>query len=189
MLALSHVGRDDHGDQEMTLVMERIEHQAIIRGSQVAVTAEVGVVAENSIEVMHGRHLFRFSSVNTGTEHAVAVSESVERVNITDVGQAVRYHPALAPAGANVSIAQALDDHLLRIRTYERGVEAETLSCGSGAVAAVVIARLAGSISAGPVTVLNEAGTPLIVDCPDDPRNQAIWLTGPAEVTYRGDVL
>ncbi len=166
--------------------MEGTAHQAVIRGRQVAITAEVGVVTENSVEVMHGSHLFRFSSVNTGTEHAVALTGPVGSVNIADVGRTVRYHPALAPVGANVSIVQALDDHLLRVRTYERGVEAETLSCGSGAVAAVVIARLAGSISAGPVSVLNEAGTPLIVDCPADPRNQAIWLTGPAEVAYLG---
>jgi diaminopimelate epimerase len=87
-----------------------------------------------------------------------------------------------------VNVVQVLDDHALKIRTYERGVEAETLSCGSGAVAAVVVARHAGAVSAGKVTAHNKSGTPLIVGCPIDPCGQAAWLSGPAEIVYRGEL-
>ncbi len=74
----------------------------------------------------------------------------------------------------------------LRIRTYERGVEAETLSCGSGAVAAVVIATMRGVVAPREVTVHNRAGAPLTVRPHANRPGQAFWVAGPVTEVYEG---
>jgi diaminopimelate epimerase len=87
---------EDHGDQQMVLVMEGIEHQALVRGSIAAVTVLTGAVTARIAEVARDGQLLSFSSVDTGTEHVVALTEDADRIDLADLGRAVRYHPALA---------------------------------------------------------------------------------------------
>lgn len=104
------------------------------------------------------------------------------------VGRAIRHDPAFAPAGTNVNAIQVLDGHTLRMRTYERGVEDETLACGSGAVASACVA-LARGLVAPPVTVVTRSGLPLDVACDWDPttrRATNVTLTGEARVVAAG---
>lgn len=178
---------DDYGDARMTLVMGGVSHEAIVDGGQIAVTVTVGAVTLPLLSVRSAGQRFEFASVNSGTEHVVTFAGSLDRIDVTGLGRRVRHHSALKPAGANVNFVQLLDQGTLKIRTYERGVEAETLSCGSGAVAAVAVARHTGAVSEEPVTVRNEAGTPLVVGRMGDPGDGAVWLTGQAEVVYRGE--
>ena len=78
-------------------------------------------------------------SVNTGVPHVVVMNETVEDINVFDLGREIRFHEAFAPAGTNVNfICQLKQGHLV-IRTYERGVENETLACGTGSIAAALI--------------------------------------------------
>ena len=80
------------------------------------------------------------SSVNTGVPHVVIMKESIDDINVFDLGREIRYHEAFTPAGTNVNfICQKEQGHLM-IRTYERGVENETLACGTGSIAAALIA-------------------------------------------------
>ena len=167
--------------------MSGVNHQAVVDGSQIAVTVFAGPVTPRLLVVRRAGQRFEFASVNTGTEHVVALAESIDGIDVPGLGRRVRDHSALAPAGANVNFVQLLDRRRLRIRTYERGVEAETLSCGSGAVAAVTVARHAGAVTLGPVTACNEAGIPLVVGRAGDPQDGAVWLTGLARVVYRGE--
>lgn len=83
---------------------------------------------------------------------------------------------------------QAAGHGALRIRTYERGVEAETLSCSSGAVAAVVAARARHLIGDGTVTVANWAGTPLTVRPDTASPGGTLWVAGPAAIVFRGEI-
>ena len=79
------------------------------------------------------------SSVNTGVPHVVIMKESIDDINVFDLGREIRYHGAFTPAGTNVNfICQKEQGHLM-IRTYERGVENETLACGTGSIAAALI--------------------------------------------------
>ena len=181
------VRADDYGDARMTLVMGGVSHEAIVDGGQIAVTVTVSDVTFPLLSVRAAGQRFEFASVNSGTEHVVTFAESLDRIDVTGLGRRVRHHSALKPAGANVNFVRLLDRGTLKIRTYERGVEAETLSCGSGAVAAVAVARHAGAVSEEPVTVRNEAGTPLVVGRMGDPGDGAVWLTGQAQVVYRGE--
>lgn len=179
---------DDYGETRMTFLMCGAEHQARVDGENVSVTVAAGYVADRPVSISWAGRQFDFASVNTGTEHVVSFTDSVDLVDVTGLGRHVRQHPLLAPSGANVSFIEVVDRETLRIRTYERGVEAETLSCGSGAVAAASVARQAGIVDDGPVTVRNQGGCPLTVGSPGDPRDGEVWLTGPARLVFRGEL-
>lgn len=178
----------DHALQEMTLVMGGVDHQAVMTDDAVWVTAEAGAVSLQHVEVVWNGRLVRFDSAYTGTEHVVAVVDDVDGIDAEGCGLLVRHHARLAPLGSNVNFVQVTGTRELRIRTYERGVEAETLSCGSGAVAAVVIAKARGLVADGHVTVHNRSGTPLTVRSHTE-RGNAFWVGGPVTHTYQGELV
>lgn len=176
----------DHGFTAMTLVMAGVRHEAVVTGDHVSVTAEAGEVEPDRVETWWQDTRLQFDAVNTGTEHVVALVDDVEAVDVDRLGLLVRNHPDLAPVGTNVNFVHPVDPHAVRIRTYERGVEAETLSCGSGAVAAAVIAARHGVVVPGPVTVHNRAGTPLTVH--NGERPGSYWVGGPVAHSFRGQL-
>ncbi|MER5850999.1 diaminopimelate epimerase [Streptomyces sp. NPDC002012] len=175
----------DYGYTEMTLRMARVDHQARVEADSVWVTAEVGVIEPRVVNVLIGDRPTWFDSAHTGTEHVVAMVEDVDSIDAEFVGRLVRNHEALAPLGTNVNFVQAAGKQALKMRTYERGVEAETLSCGSGTVAAVVIAALRGLVGSGEVAVHNRAGEPLIVR-PHDRKRHTRWVGGPVTHVFEG---
>ena len=123
-------------------------------------------------------------SVDTGVPHAVVVVDSVEKVDVPRLGRALRNHPAFRPRGANVDFA-AFGRNGLSIRTYERGVEAETLACGTGAVAAAVVGHLLGKCRP-PVRIVTRGGDVLTARF-TPPSGRDIWLEGPARLVFTGE--
>src|SRR6202011_65288 len=105
--------------------------------------------------------------------------------DITPLGRAIRFHPDLKPdGGANVNFVVVRGEHAIEVRTYERGVEAETLSCGSGVVASVATAAFFGKV-ASPVSVLTRSGITLQVRfARDGDTLRNVQLTGDARVIY-----
>ncbi|EMF01271.1 diaminopimelate epimerase [Streptomyces mobaraensis NBRC 13819 = DSM 40847] len=178
--------RCDQGFRTMQLHMAGVLHEATVDTDSVWVTAEVGPIEPRVVQtIINGRPTW-FDSVHTGTEHVVAVVDDVDAVNAEVVGRVVRHHRNLTPIGTNVNFVQRLGRQALKIRTYERGVEAETLSCGSGAVAAVVIATMRGLVAKREVTVHNQAGEPLTVRPHDERPDRAAWVGGPVTQTFEG---
>lgn len=100
--------------------------------------------------------------INTGVPHIVYFSDDLDSEDVGSIGAETRWHELFKPAGANVNFVQVTGPDSLRIRTYERGVEAETLACGTGAVASAIISGLLGRVSP-PVEVLPKSGERLIV--------------------------
>jgi len=178
----------DHGHIDAVLVMAGVRHRAEVGGAEVAVTAEAGPVRRAAAVVEDGGRSCEFDSVHTGTEHAVAFVADVDAVDVEGLGRRTRYHDSFAPAGTNVSFVQAAGPSVLRIRTYERGVEAETLSCGSGAVAAVAAARARRLIGDGVVTVSNRAEAPLSVRPDAAGTGRTFWVSGPAAIVFKGEI-
>jgi len=125
-------------------------------------------------------------SVNTGVPHAVIFVEDLEQTDIRALGAAVRYHTHFAPKGTNANFAQRLGPQSIAIRTYERGVEDETLACGTGMVAcALIFHELTGAAS--PVQVKVRGGDTLeIAFEPVGATYQNVTLTGPADFTFDG---
>lgn len=103
----------------------------------------------------------RYSFLDTGVPHAVLFVPDLENVDVQAVGRGIRMHRAFAPRGANVNFVQVGDGEV-RVRTYERGVEGETLACGTGAVACGILSALHG-FARPPVTVRTRGGELLIV--------------------------
>jgi diaminopimelate epimerase len=125
--------------------------------------------------------------VNSGVPHVVIRVENVEAADVLTIGRTVREHPEFAPAGTNVNFVEILDRQHVRLRTYERGVEAETGACGTGAVATALIAAKLGWVDL-PVTLRCNGGD-LTVDA--DLQHDAfgsVTLTGPAEYEFEGEL-
>ncbi|MDH7593436.1 MAG: diaminopimelate epimerase [Methanomicrobiales archaeon] len=121
---------------------------------------------------------FTVYAVNTGVPHAVIPVEDVARVDLGRIGPIVRHHQTF-PEGANVNLVQHLGESKIRIRTYERGVEAETLSCGTGATAAAAVAHRLGIV--GPSVEVETPGGPLWIELGSVTR-----MKGPADTVFYG---
>ena len=129
--------------------------------------------------------------LNTGTRHFVKFVEDVEKIDIEKEGKELRWNEAFAPEGANVNFVQVSGDHL-KVRTFEKGVEGETLACGTGITAAAIAAGFLGSVQngsddeSGRISIRLQArrGDILSVDfIPEGPASfSSIHLTGPAEL-------
>lgn len=135
-----------------------------------------------------------FSSILIGVPHAVTFVPDPDTFfagvpgAFNAFGSAVRLDPAFAPAGTNVDVVGVRDRHTLRMRTYERGVEDETLACGTGAVASAVVAASLGLVKA-PVSVIVSSGRTLTVDfCWDGERASNVTLGGNAYIIVRGTI-
>jgi diaminopimelate epimerase len=130
--------------------------------------------------------VIRGSSIMVGVPHYVLfLRDELWSQDIVPLGRALRSHPDLQPAGANINFVVVRDPHNIEVRTYERGVEAETLSCGSGTVASSVTSALFGKTKS-PVKVLTRSGITLEVSFLLDggvPRD--VTLRGDARVVYR----
>lgn len=121
-----------------------------------------------------------FYVVDTGVPHAVGVVDDISALDVYELGRKIRYHAQLGPEGANVTFAQLLGPDNISIRTYERGVEGETLSCGSGAVAAAYVASKMKPTSR--IAIKTRGDDQFEVDTVN-------WLlTGPARLVYEGTV-
>ena len=122
----------------------------------------------------------------TGVPHFVTPVERVEWIPVAEWGAALRHHPRFGEEGANVDFVARLGPGHLAMRTYERGVEAETLACGSGAIASALWS--AGLGEASPVRVLTAGGDELEVEFRAGRDGyEDISLTGPAEVSFAGE--
>jgi diaminopimelate epimerase len=136
-----------------------------------------------------GEHPFpRIHAANTGVPHLVIPVDNVEAVDVPRAGAALRRDAAFAPAGTNVNWVQPLPagDGWL-IRTYERGVEAETLACGTGASAAGLVLVQLG-VAASPVPLLTRGGYRLTITVGGTPAAPRLRLTGPVAAPYAGEV-
>ena len=121
---------------------------------------------------------------DTGVPHAVLVMSDVASVDVRLLGSAVRYHEDFAPDGANANFVHLNKDNTVTIRTYERGVEAETLACGTGAVAAAVTLALSGHVSP-PVTLVPTSTIPLVVHFTKHSNDVTdVYLEGDARLIY-----
>jgi len=130
--------------------------------------------------------------VNTGVPHAVVfvANEAIfDELDVDGLGRALRHHREFAPAGTNVNFARVVGKSHIAIRTYERGVEAETLACGTGMVACAIIHhKLTGDAS--PIQVEVAGGDTLeigfAVNADGDFRE--VTLTGPADFVFEGEI-
>ncbi|WP_412067998.1 diaminopimelate epimerase [Rubrivirga sp. IMCC43871] len=127
----------------------------------------------------------------TGTEHAVVFTADVDAADVATEGARLRNAPAFAPTGTNVDFVEVTGADRIRVRTFEKGVEAETLACGTGAIASALAAHLDGRLAGdGPRSVAVEmpGGTLTVGFVADGDSVTDLTLAGPAETVYEGTV-
>ena len=129
--------------------------------------------------------------LNTGVPHVVVPVEDVDRVDVFRTGRSIRYHQRFAPRGTNANFIEMRGPDEIILRTYERGVEGETLACGTGATAsALVHAEIRGVVGAGSVTVTVRSGDVLHVgyERTGPFQFEHVTLGGPADFVFSGEI-
>ena len=127
-------------------------------------------------------------AINTGVPHFVYFVHDTSTAEVIGLGRQIRHHPAFKPAGTNVDFVEVVDRSTIRIRTYERGVEDETLACGSGAIASALVAAVVHKVES-PVAVVPLSRRPMAVSFRMDGNRFAdVALAGEARAVYEGEM-
>ena len=135
--------------------------------------------------VVAGRKL-AVDFLNTGVPHAVLFVRSVRSIDVAKQGRAIRYHSAFAPSGTNVNFVEIGRGNRIYVRTYERGVEGETLACGTGVVASSILSNLRRGLRS-PILVTTGGGDHLRVGFSMvNGQARIVTLQGPARIVYTG---
>lgn len=164
-------------------------HFLAIDGEHEAMIAENGLV-KLKMSRPQGFHLYNSNEfwLNTGSPHYVILAEEdVDSLNMVEIGQKIRYNEEFAAEGTNVNLVNIVERGKLKVRTYERGVEDETLSCGTG-VTACAYSYVIWHNSIEKVTVSTRGGE-LSVEIKDfDKETEAVWLVGAATFVFEGNI-
>jgi diaminopimelate epimerase len=143
-----------------------------------------GIFRGIRVQTSDGPHTVH--AINTGSPHIVQFVSDLNGVPVETTGRTLREHARFAPEGTNVNFVETLDTSLIALRTYERGVEAETLACGTGSVASAVIAHLEYGLRP-PIRVRTRSGEFLRVDFTSaGAAISNVVLEGPAVISFQG---
>jgi diaminopimelate epimerase len=133
--------------------------------------------------------------IDTGVPHTVIFVEGLDKIDVVSLGRQIRYHRKFAPAGTNIDFVEILNNSSIKVRTYERGVEGETLACGTGAVASALLCAMRYAMPAGrqalyasgKVNIHTKSGEVLKVyfDRIGD-KFRDVCLEGKAKIVYKG---
>ncbi|MEY2599491.1 MAG: hypothetical protein RLZZ142_1750 [Verrucomicrobiota bacterium] len=150
-------------------------------------SAPHGLTLDTPLEVAGIQARVHF--LNTGVPHAVVFRTDLPGTEVRSLGAALRYHPHFAPKGTNANFVAVRPDGSLAVRTYERGVEDETLACGTGVVASAIIHHLLHNAPA-PILVSVKGGDTLAVSFQrTGDQIHSVTLTGPADFVFEGSLV
>jgi len=165
--------------------------EASVRGNRPTVSMPPVTRLQQDIATPRQEGELRIGFADAGVPHVVVVMEDVEVAEVVQRGRALRQDPMFAPGGSNVNFLSRNRDGSAdwRIRTYERGVEGETLACGTGAIASAAL-LVAWGLAASPVTLRTRSGRSLSVALNSEigrPDRRLATLTGEARIVFRGE--
>ena len=164
------------------IISARITHDRV----KIRMTDPSLALLDQHLEIQ-GRQV-TFSIINTGVPHVVIPVDDVDTADVVPLGRLIRRHPAFQPEGTNVNFISPRTPGTYAIRTYERGVEDETLACGTGSVAgALIMAMTAGAVS--PVNIITRSNCVLTIYFKTENNGfQDVFLEGDARIIYRGEL-
>uniref|UniRef100_UPI00404A8B47 diaminopimelate epimerase n=1 Tax=Gelidibacter sp. TaxID=2018083 RepID=UPI00404A8B47 len=154
-------------------------HHAIIEDDIVMLQMQDVATIEN-----HQSHLF----LNTGSPHHVQLVLNLKAMDVKTEGAKIRYGKPYNEKGSNVNFVSKLSNDIFAVRTYERGVEDETLSCGTGVTAVALAMHYIGETEKNLITLNVEGGILKVSFEKDDNGYKNIWLIGPAEMVFKGNI-
>lgn len=163
-----------------------ISAQVMGENAKVKMTAPKDIKDKDTIEI-DGRPL-DFISLNTGVPHVVIKVDEIDSIDVINIGKKIRFHEKFSPTGTNVNFISRTSGNNIVIRTYERGVENETLACGTGCVAAALAcAKDRGGSS--PVKCLTKSGNILTIHFTKEQTGfEDVFLEGDARIIYKGEL-
>lgn len=156
-----------------------------------AISIEMGIPTniEWNIPLDYANQTLTVHHLNTGVPHTLLFVDELDSIDLTQLGPLIRNHQMWNPKGTNVTIAQQTGSQNLKIRTYERGVEGETLACGTGATAAALAAaHLFGLKSPLVIETLSKEELTVYFDHQKGTFSE-VTLTGGAQLTFKGEIV
>ncbi|SHN21027.1 diaminopimelate epimerase [Flavobacterium xinjiangense] len=153
-----------------------------------ASVAENGIVSLQMIDVPEVKITPDYVFMNTGSPHHIQLVEDLEHYNVKENGASIRYGELYGKQGSNINFVKKIDETTFSLRTYERGVEDETLACGTGATAVAIAMNVLGETKASSID-LNVEGGKLVVSFDEkDGKFTNVFLKGPAEFVFKGTI-
>ena len=151
-------------------------------------TINNGIVSLKMQDVKRVSSNENFLFLDTGSPHHVTFSENIGLKDIKKEGAAIRYSDRYGQAGTNVNFVEAVSPNSFSVRTYERGVEDETLSCGTGVTAVAIAAFESGRTDAREVKLITPGGELSVRFNKSSDGYSDIWLSGPASQVFKGEI-
>jgi diaminopimelate epimerase len=153
-----------------------------------ASVATNGIVSLQMIDVPEVKITPDYVFMNTGSPHHIQLVEDLEHYNVKENGASIRYGELYGKQGSNINFVKKIDETTFSLRTYERGVEDETLACGTGATAVAIAMNVLGETKANSID-LNVEGGKLVVSFDEkDGKFTNVFLKGPAEFVFKGEI-
>jgi diaminopimelate epimerase len=129
-----------------------------------------------------------YTFLDTGSPHHIEIVSSISSLDVKSLGAAIRYSDLYGSAGANVNFVEQISDDIFSIRTYERGVEDETLSCGTGATAAAIAMNFIGKTNSNSIKINVQGGKLEVSFDKKDSQFSNVFLKGPAAFVFQGKI-
>lgn len=168
-------------------VIEDRAHFLAIDGEHEAIIRKDGWVELKMTDVLNVEAGADYFYLNTGSPHYIKFVEDVNKVNVFEQGRAIRYNDRFKNEGTNVNFVQPTETGIT-VATYERGVEDETLSCGTGVTAAAIAHYLKSEAKPTRVPIQVKGGRLEVRFEPNGEGFHNIWLCGPAELVFEGEI-
>lgn len=147
-----------------------------------------GIVSLQMIDVSKIKKTADFTFLNTGSPHHVQMVDDLEHYNVKEKGAEIRYGELYGQQGSNINFVKKIDETTFSLRTYERGVEDETLACGTGATAVAIAMNARGETEATSIDLNVEGGKLIVSFDKKDNQFTNVYLKGPAEFVFKGTI-
>jgi diaminopimelate epimerase len=169
-------------------IIEDLTTFMAIDGLHHASVNKSGVVSLQMIDVDKIVKAKNYSYLNTGSPHHVELVDDLVHYNVKENGAAIRYSTLYGKEGSNVNFVKKINNNTFGLRTYERGVEDETLACGTGATAVAIAMNAIGETNADEIEINVEGGKLIVSFTVQDNKYTNVFLTGPAEFVFEGTI-
>jgi diaminopimelate epimerase len=153
-----------------------------------ATVADDGIVSLQMIDVAAIKNTSEYSYLNTGSPHHVQLVDNLEQYNVKENGAAIRYGNLYGKEGSNINFVKKINENTFSLRTYERGVEDETLACGTGATAVAIAMNAIGQTDLNVINLNVEGGKLTVSFEKGNGKYTNVFLKGPAEFVFKGTI-